>query len=153
MDARQILQCELWSKRTTRRSLVGLGVTVGLIVFGFWIANEVELHWLTSGERSAARAALAQIDSLDDAQSLSIGEYGFRKARAEASVGVAKATVRTGRDVFLCTDLDSYLAGVELKREWKRGSSSKGEQTDNRLKSDLNETIRTQRLALHRVLD
>ena len=153
MNVRELLRYEIWSKRNTRKILIVLGAVIGLAVVGSVGWNEVDMHWLTSGERGAARAALAQIDSLDDASALSVRESGTRKAQAEESVDSAKAVAKTKRDRFVSLSLDIYLAGVELKREWHRGSSPIGEEQENRIRSDLNETILAQRLVLHNVLD
>jgi hypothetical protein len=62
MKIRELLQTELWSKRTSRRILVGIGILV--VGFFFWCA--IEQYVLTPGERSAARAALVKVDELQD---------------------------------------------------------------------------------------
>jgi gluconate kinase len=114
MNVRELLQIEIWSKRTTRKILVGLVTVIGLIVVGFWVWNKVELHWLTSSERKAARAALADVDSMEDAAPLTDQEWEARKQRVKVEVEATAAAARTYRDTFMEMDLSTYFLKVEM---------------------------------------
>jgi hypothetical protein len=69
MNLREILQIEIWSRRTTRRIFSILGYVAVALLIGLVIWFEVERHWLTKGERKTASTALRQIDGLSDANS------------------------------------------------------------------------------------
>jgi hypothetical protein len=116
MKIRELLQTEIWSNRTSRKILVWLGIVCCSIVVCLYSWREVELHWLTSGERVAAKDALREIDALQDASSLSDQEFKERSKQAEAKVKLAGATAITYRDNFIQMKLGFYLVGVELDR-------------------------------------
>ena len=66
MKVRELLHIDLWSKRTSRKVFVGIGIVFVIVYAGNAALSVVERHWLTPGERSAARAALLQIDELQN---------------------------------------------------------------------------------------
>ena len=112
MKVRELLQIELWSKRTTRKILVGIEVAVGLLCT--W--NVAELYWITPGERNAARAALVQIDALQNAGSISDEDFEARDKQAAQRVEVARQAVQTERDERIADALYAYLTGIETER-------------------------------------
>ena len=117
MNIRELLQTELWSKRTTRKILVwsGLVFVVGFLALNGW--HFVEIHWLTRGERDAAKAALAEIDALQDAGPLSDEEFQVRLKAAEAKVKLAEEQPETYRDNFTQMKLGSGISlGVVMER-------------------------------------
>jgi hypothetical protein len=63
MKIRELLQYELWSKRTTWKILVVLALVL-LLGYGIW--RGYERFWISSGVRESGRAALAQIDALQE---------------------------------------------------------------------------------------
>ncbi len=113
MNVRKLLQTELWSKRTSRRILVWFGLIFGVLVVGFVAVYEIERHWLTPGERSSAKAALAQIDGLQDFGSLSDQEFEVREKQAEVKVKIAKDAAVTKRDVWIADSLELYLTETQ----------------------------------------
>ena len=159
MKIHELLQIEIWSKRTTRRILVGLGI----VIAGFFAWAAVEQYWLTSGERDAAKAALAQIDGLQDFTSLSDQDFDARVKQAEAKVETAKHAAVTQRDEGLAFDLEVYLGETRIDRDqirWALIFREKhlpvgGSRTEFGKKLDLSGTeLRTlTRLELHRALD
>src|ERR1700735_4114036 len=112
MKVRDLLRYEIWSKRTTRRILIGVVIFIGLIFVSNWIWTEYELHWITSGERKAAKAALAEIDSLAAAGTLSDQEWEARTQQAKARIEATRRSAKTYRDVFVEDDLSLYLLEV-----------------------------------------
>ncbi len=110
MKIRELLRYEIWSKKTTRRILIGVVIFIGLIFASNWIWTEYELHWLTSGERKAAKAALAEIDLLAAAGiQLSDQEWEARTQQAKTKLEATRKSARTYRDVFVEDDLSLYL--------------------------------------------
>jgi hypothetical protein len=163
MKIRELLQTEIWSKRTSRKILVGSGIVFGLFLVCFAVWYEAEIHWLTSGERDAARVALKEIDALQDADSLNDQEFRDRSELAEAKVKLAEEAAATYRDNFIQMKLGLYLVSVETER-WKierqklvlQGRISQGEQhgqQDEAIESLLRDLKRRHQLELHEVLD
>jgi hypothetical protein len=167
MEIRELLQIEIWSKKTTWRILVVFGVVFAIAVAGCATAYEIERRWLTQGERSAAKATLAQIDALEDAGPLSDEEFDVRDKRAEAKVRAAKDVAKTLKDNSTQEMLFWYLAGVELERskiQFKKRIEELVQQGRIRRRdtNEENETMidallsnlkRARRAALHKELD
>jgi hypothetical protein len=116
MKVRKYLQTGLWSKKTSWKILVGSSLVTGLCVAGFVGWNEYEVHWLTSGEREASRAALAEIDSMRDAESLSDEAWETRLRQVRAKIEATRKEVKTYRDTLMEMDLNFYLLRVDLDR-------------------------------------
>jgi hypothetical protein len=114
MNLRELLRLELWSKETHRKILVGIGIAICLGFLGVFVWNQVEWHWLTPGERVAARTALTEIDSLQDSGTLSEQDWKARSKDAETKVEIAEAAAKTHRDAFLEMGLNWYLVQVEM---------------------------------------
>jgi hypothetical protein len=150
MNVHELLQTELWSKRTSWRILVGLGIATGLCLVGFVSWNEYEVHWLTSGEREASRAALAEIDSMEDAGSLSDRAWEARKQQVKTKIEATKKEVRTYRGTLMEMDLSLYFLRVEADRvNLKRRKVGRGEVPDAVFGGSTNEI----RLKLHKELE
>ena len=161
MRVRELLQAELWSKRTSRKILVAFGIVVGLSVLACAVGYEVEVHWLTQGERVATKAALQEIDALQDAGPLSDEEVEARTQRAEAKVRAAENAATTYLDASVEMKLGFYLVTVKFGRaktqqqRWmEKGfiEVMSGRKTDNvpALARDLMGEYRS---ALHEALD
>ena len=132
MKVRKYLQTELWSSKRSWRILVGSGLVTGVCVAGFVGWNEYEVHWLTSGEREAARAVLAEIDSMRDAESLSDEAWETRIRQVRAKIEATRKEVRTYRDTQMEMDLNFYLLRVDLdRRKHQRQSLRSGETPDS----------------------
>jgi len=163
MNFRELLQIQIWSKRTTRRILVWFGIISGILVVGFVALYEVERHWLTPGERSAARAAQTQIDALQDFASLSDQDFDAKDKQAKAEVEAATNAAVTQRDDWLAFQLDVYLSETEGDRDevrmalimWERHLPVRGATTEFGKKMNLSGTeLRSiTRLELHKLLD
>lgn len=147
MSARELLQAEVWSKETSWRILRWIGVVLGLFLVCFIGWYEVEVHWITPGERDTARAALKEIDELEDASSLSQQEREARTKRAEDRVKLASEAARTYRDNFIQMKLGLYLVGVEMERDKLHGKESP------LIQSTLSDLKSNHRFALHKALD
>jgi hypothetical protein len=167
MNIRELLQIEIWGKRTTRKILVVFGIVFAIAVVGFGALYLVEVNWLTRGERSAAKAALVQIDALQDAGPLSDEEFKVRQDQADAKVQAAKDVAKTLKDDSTQEMLFWYLAGVELERSKiqnkkrteelvqqgrtrRRNTNEENEKKIDALLSDLKHAGRA---ALHKELD
>jgi len=109
MNVRELLQIELWSKRTTRRILTITGIATAALVLLLVVLFEVELHWLTPGERNAARAALVEIDLLQNAASMNGKEFDLEEEKAQLKFGTARDSTRTRRDREVVAVLSYYL--------------------------------------------
>ena len=112
MNVLELLQIELWSKRTSRKILIVSGIVAALVLVAYGAGYGIEIHWLTRGEREAARAALQQIDALHDARSLSDEEFEALERQAEAKVKTAEDAATTLRDDDVAMDLSAYLISV-----------------------------------------
>ena len=163
MKVRELLQIEIWSKITSRKILVWFGIVIGVLVVGFVTLYEIERHWLTTGERSAAKAAIAQIDGLQDFASLSDEDFDAREKQAEAKVEDAKHAAVTKRDDWVALELSFYLEETQNdQREireallfWEKHLPTGGSRTEFGKKLDLSGTeMRTlTRMELHKLLD
>jgi len=109
MNLRELLKTELWSKRTSRKILVWLGI----VIAGFFVCCAIEQYWTTPGEHKAARAALAQIDALQNLEFVSDEDFSARDKQAERQVDIARNAAWTERDKILAMDLSAYLGLTE----------------------------------------
>jgi uncharacterized protein HemX len=109
VNLREALQIEIWSKRTSRKILIIGGMVIALLLLAYGFGYEIEIHWLTQGEHDTARAALQQIDALQDARSLSDEEFEILAKQAEAKVKAAEDSARTSRDEVVAMQLGVYL--------------------------------------------
>jgi hypothetical protein len=151
MKIRELLRCEIWSKKTTRRILIGVVIFIGLIFVGDWIWNEYELHWLTSGERKAAKAALAEIDSLEDTRQLSDQEWEARQQEAKARIEATRRSAKTYRDVLVEDDLSLYL--LEVSADHRNLERRRAGRSEIHLNSIFGGSTNESRLKLHKELD
>lgn len=83
MKLRELSQTELWSKRTARKVFVGIGIAFWILLLTAGVLYEVEMHWLTPGERSAAKAALVEIDALQNAETMNGEEFDLAEKKAQ----------------------------------------------------------------------
>ena len=163
MNLRELLQYELWSKRTHRKILVWFGIVLGslVVVVGIWLA--IEWFWLTSGERRTGREALVQIDALQNLEPATGNDFDLAAQKAEGSVQVATNAAWTLKDKRVCAALGAYLVISEMKRDDERmqrlmqerhvSQSDSSLLWDEKMKMQEIETRRLIRLTLHRVLD
>lgn len=116
MNLRQALQTELWSKRTTRKILVGLAAFIGVVLIVFGIRYEVEVHWLTDGERLAARIALQRIDAFPNVDSISDEEFNTLNDEVDSAVEAAGVAARTSKDQMIAARLIICSMGIGSHR-------------------------------------
>jgi hypothetical protein len=112
MTLRELLQYEVWSKRTTRKILLALGTVAGF----FLLLGAYEWFWTTPGERVLGSMALVQIDELDE---LGPGSPRFdvESKKADGMVAAATQAAFTLRDRRIAAALGAYLMLVEMERE------------------------------------
>jgi hypothetical protein len=117
MKVRELLQIELWSKRTSRRILVGFGIVFGLVAVGLGVLFAIERYWLTRGERNAAKVALVQIEALQSCVSCGDQEFDARDKQVEQSVEIASQAGLTDRDEGVSRSLLVYLDMIESEHQ------------------------------------
>jgi hypothetical protein len=117
MKIRELLQTEIWSKRTTRKILVRSGSVLGVVVvvFAIWLA--VEWYWFTPGERKSSRAAIAQIDSMQALEPMSQPQFDSMAREAKEKVEGAKQAAWTIRDKDVAYALEAYLFLTTTEQE------------------------------------
>jgi len=112
MKVRELLQTEIWSKRTTRRIWKVVGTVLVVALFCF----VVNRFWLTPSERKVARVALNLIDALENSDGLAKEEFDSRSDRAREAVEIAERKAWTARDKTVFELLSIYLDMVKLER-------------------------------------
>ena len=114
MKIRELLQIEIWSKRTTRKILIGFGIVV--VGIGLWFYFDA--YCLTRGERNSARMALLQIDSLQiQASGLNDKDFDARIQQTQGYVETAEHSAWTSRDKIVSSTLSGYLSLIKSERE------------------------------------
>jgi hypothetical protein len=119
MNVRELLQTEIWSKRTTRKLLIGLAVVICVSVS--W--ETLDQTWITPPERVAAKAALQQIEML---QKVSEQDFGSSERKASEAVDVAEKAAWTTRDLKLATTLSGYLDIYRIHQDGAKLEDSLG---------------------------
>src|SRR5258708_2164631 len=104
MEIRELLQKEIWSKRTARKILIGFGI----VAVGFVVLFAIDRYWITPPERNAAKAALAQIDALQNPNHMSDAEYDAEALQAKGKVDSAVQMAWTTRDEWIAKQLWWY---------------------------------------------
>jgi len=117
MTLRDALQTELWSKQTSRKILKVGGISFAALLLTGVIVAWAELKWITPPERSAARAALTQIEHLRQAGGISEDEYNTLKGNADGTVQKAEGAAWTVRDKSVAISLHGYLFLTEMRHE------------------------------------
>jgi hypothetical protein len=114
MKFRELLRYEIWSKKTTQRIFLGFGIVAFslLATLGLWY--EVDLHWLTKGERDAAKLVLQRVGELQTVVALD-DEYKIRDDQAKAALKAAEEIAQTDKDDSIQMRLDICLGGVETE--------------------------------------
>jgi hypothetical protein len=139
MELRELLQKEIWSKRTSRKIWLVVKRTfrvVEVALVGFVIVYLANSTWLTSPERKAGRVALGKIDALQSFSGMSEEEYVASHKQAEEMVHGAEQAAWTGRDEFIASSLSAYLEFTDIRRQEQKFrdklSTSKDENLRNR---------------------
>ena len=92
-----------------RKIFFGIGIAFAVLFLTVGVLYEVETHWLTPGERSAAKAALAEIDALQNAETMNGEEFDLADKKAQEKFQTAKDAQRTHRDLEVVASLSTYL--------------------------------------------
>jgi hypothetical protein len=116
MKIRELLQKEIWSKRTSRKILIGFGIVTVVLVVGFVVLSAVDEHWITPAERIAGRAALVQIEDLQDFNGMSDAEYDAGALDAKRKIETAEHVALTFQDRRIAFLLLGYFGMTDGKR-------------------------------------
>ena len=116
MKIHELLQIEIWSKKTSRKILAKFGIVVVTLALGFGVLHVVERYWLTPGERHAGRAVLAQIDALQNIESISREDFDAGVNGSVQELKAASEACWTGRDKAVYSELFLYLLMTESER-------------------------------------
>ena len=116
MKIRELLRQEIWSKASSQKIFVAFGILIFVVVLGGYSVIGISEHWLTPCERTAARMALAELDSPRQSGSLSNKDFSARTKLAEGSVDEASGAARTRRDRKIVADLMAYQLDIVVTR-------------------------------------
>ena len=90
---------------------------MGIVAVLIGIVFEVESHWLTNGERTAGKAALAQVEELEKLINCGCDRFAEVNKQAKASVAVADQKAWTIRDRAVFVTLSIYLGELEMAHD------------------------------------
>jgi Tfp pilus assembly protein PilE len=163
MKIRELLQTEIWSKDASRKVLFGLIVATVIAVIGWKAWQSYQYNWLSTGERSKARAALQQIENFrkvdsEDYRDLEAGYQPVKKAIAEAeSAAVTERDEITVMRLEAC-DLETTRNRLQSMLRQPPAADVTPEQMEARAKelarlSKLGELTNGKCEALHNALD
>jgi hypothetical protein len=150
MIIRDLLQIEIWSKRTSRKILIGLGIVVILLVVGVVVLNALDERWITPPERKAGRAALAQIEVLQNFDQMSDSEYDAGALQAKQKINTAEQAAWTAQDKRIALMLLGYFTSTDGKRSHKKFKLPPKGPEDEALNKQVFQFIRG---VLHKALD
>ena len=105
----ELLQIEILSKRTIRKILVVFGIAFAVLFLTAGVLYEAEMHRLTPGERSAAKAALVEIDALQNAETMNGEEFDLAEKKARQRFQAARDAQRSYRDLEVGAALSTYF--------------------------------------------
>jgi hypothetical protein len=162
MKIRELLQIVILSKKTIRKILVVCGIAFAVLFLSAGVLYEAEMHWLTPGERSTARAALVEINALQNAETMNGEEFDLAEKKAQQRFQAARDAKRTYRDQEVVAALSTYFILTTYRWDEARYELefpvSSSEIDANRMseiehrQSDI-ETRKRLRSALHKELD
>jgi hypothetical protein len=123
MKIRELLQTEIWNKEASRNVLANVmrvflrvGIVFGILVVVLGVTFAIEVRWLTSGERKVARAAMAEIDAMQNLVQASSGDFEEKDKHAKQMVEAADRTAKTIRDGRAASSVAFYLLQTEDAR-------------------------------------
>jgi hypothetical protein len=156
MKIRELLQVEIWGKRTTLILLIEIVALVGLGQLGWY---SVEKFYLSPAERNAAREALSEVDRLQASGSLTDEAFATEARMAEVKIRTAEQVEWTERDIGVNSLLSSYLFSIQTERILaKKLQDSKGSQEGPSIRSDqwqtrIQQSVAERKSKLHELLD
>jgi hypothetical protein len=163
MTIREILQIEIWSKRTSRKTLIVFGkilIVLGIVGFGVvaWVA--ISSHWITNAERNAGKAALAQIDALQRFDEMSDAEYEEEALQAKGKIAAAEQAAWTRKDGWVYINLEMCFVLTDAEKSdqrWMKKANfhrdANREQKDRESLQKLEMQRSSLRQGLHKALD
>jgi hypothetical protein len=113
MKVRELLRYEIWSKDTTQGILLAFGIIACSLIATSMAWYEFETHWLSKGERDAARLVLQRVNELQNVVALD-QEYKVGEDRANAALKAAKEAAKTKKDESIQMNLLVCVTGVEI---------------------------------------
>jgi len=108
MNVRELLQTEIWSKRTSR--------IIALVVLLLCGIGLLWTYWATPREKRLARVAITKVDSITDPEGISQEDFDARYAEAKSAAGDAKAAAITLRDRVVALVVAGYVSDLEHRR-------------------------------------
>jgi hypothetical protein len=124
VNVRELLQTEIWSKETSRRILRRIWriarpvfAVTGVLVLLLGVAFAIEWYWMTSGERTAGRAALAKIEELERFEGNKNDGFDEANRQAKNLTIVADQKAWTLRDRNTAGLLEFYRWELESDHE------------------------------------
>jgi hypothetical protein len=150
MNVRELLQKEIWSRRTSRKILIGFGITVVVVAVGFVVLNALDERWITPSERKAGRAALAQIEVLQNFNQMNDSEYDAGALQAKQKIDTAEQAAWTAQDKRIALMLLGYFESTDVKRSHKKFKFPPERPEDEALNQQVFQFIKG---VLHKALD
>ncbi|MGP8175500.1 MAG: hypothetical protein ACLP7O_13265 [Terracidiphilus sp.] len=156
MKVRELLQIEIWSKRTTWILLIGIVALVGLGQLGWYT---LERFYLSSAEKNAAREALSEIDRLQASGPLTDDAFATEARAAELKIRNAVRDEWTDRDIGVNFLLSTYLNSIRTerilakKRELSDRSQGNLSQQSDQWQAKMRKSIAEHKSKLHELLD
>ncbi len=100
----------------SKKSVVRVGIALGIVAVCVGAFAAYELYWLTSAERNAAQSALALVDGLQTVNALSDEEFDAKAKQADEAVDSAREAALTVRDQKVAFALARYLGSIEVEQ-------------------------------------
>ncbi len=132
MKFRKFLRTEVWSNRTSRKIIVGFGISLGVVISGFVLWSVVDRNWITPGERSAAKVALGKLDAFQNAGFLNDKEFVVWAKLVVRRVEDAHQAARTTRDRKIVAALMSYQFTIVANHAFQKKQVLSQQQDSNR---------------------
>jgi predicted negative regulator of RcsB-dependent stress response len=112
----EILQTEIWSRKTSKRVFWGLIFVAVIAIFSWKAWRAYQYYRVTDGERTAARAALQEIDKVRTLKIASYEEFGPKFSNEQKAIAVANAAAVTERDQIIAMQLEDCDIDVRMNR-------------------------------------
>ena len=145
----------------SKKSLVRIGMALGIVAAVVGAFAAFENCWLTSSERDAAQSALVAVDGLQTSNLVTDEEFAAKAKQAETSVEIAQETALTVRDQNVAFALARYLGSIEVEQGDIR-MQNRAQQADAdpvgryvlvQMPADRSAATRSLSLSLHKELD
>jgi hypothetical protein len=108
MNVHELLQKEIWNKRTSR--------IIALVVLLLCCTGLLWTDWATPREKRLARVAITKVDSITDPGGISQEDFDTRYAEAKNAAEDAKVAANTIRDRVVAFLVANYVSDLEHRR-------------------------------------